>query len=679
MFLFKKKNKSGTAPAKSASKSSTPAPLSPVISGAMNGTFVLTPNGSQKYSFPRPPRLSPSSNLLASSPTSKVLNFDSPKQAPASYVRHVRAASGASNTVNGEKVRSPSLPQLTLQDRQRMVNSDLPPELLPVVNLMNTQKLRQYNTGVVSVLSSDQKTWLPADATLTGTELAIQMLGSGSTRYINIQDSSIFPNPARESPAAGHDLVILQDFDSRLLTLRFSDVEQMYTWLAAIHLAKFESTSLQEAFTAVILSLKGPELSDIFTLLSHKQRFARYEWSNLRLPQISNKWIKVYVCITPGDNKKKGRIEIYASEKITKKNLVLYVDALDSVYNVYPEDYRMIDFNLIMKLEGDVHVNKNYQHLFVHGNDGEVKSPKINSSPVKKSDSAMSLSSFGPPNAVLASPVRSRSNSISSSSSFFFNNLTTGTENDSQGGAMPSFFKKNVNSNFVKTDYLYLMPESHPGVSIIEIMLRNFIHIIDAFKLYGRPEHLISSKRDPLSMLFGLPALPHHCYMDLSDAIEVVAVNFELSCLKNWSLSDWRVTLKEYLSCKQRDSDFRGSGNIYELFNSLELPANSPNVAQFPTMQTSDQLQQSLTSKLRSPFLDSALKSLESMPSTNASNSGALPSLGNGFDFKRSEQETYNSFSFAQRSLHPIIDMPTPHDEKAQPNLIPKEGIAVQL
>lgn len=671
MFLFRKK-KSGSSPATSAS-----APHSPVTSGPINGTFELTPGGSQKYSFPRPPRLSPSTNLLASSPASRALNLDSPRQAPASYVRHVRASSGVS-AVNGEKIGSPLLPQLTLQDRQRMVNSDLPPELLPVVNLMNAQKLRQYHTGAVSVLSADRRAWVAADATLTGTELAIQMLDSATTRYINIQDSSVVPSPAPLATAAGYDLVILQDFDSRLLTLRFADVELVYTWLAAIHLAKFESTSLQEAFTAVVLSLKGPELSDIFTLLSHKQRFARYEWSNLRLPQISNKWIKVYVCINPGDNKKNGRIEVYASDKVTKKNLVLYVDALDSVYNVYPEDYRMIDLNLIMKLEGEVFVNKNYQHLFIHGNDGETTSPKLDSSPVKKSDSAMSLSSFGPPNAVLGSPVRSRSNSISSSSSFFFNNLPAGTETDTQGVSSPTIFKKHGNSNFVKTDYLYLMPEPHPGVSIIEIMLRNFIHIIDAFKLYGRPERLVSNKRDPLSMLFGLPALPHHCYMDLDDAFEVVSANFELSCLKNWSLTDWRVTLKEYLSCKQRDTDFRGSGNIYDLFNSVELATNNSVPAQPPMNLAADQFQQSLTSKLRSPFLDSALKSLDSMPSTTASNPAAF-GLGNAFDYRRSEQENYTSFPYPQRSLHPIVDLPTPHDEKMQPDLLPKESIAVHL
>ncbi|KAM9886176.1 hypothetical protein OXX79_014362, partial [Metschnikowia pulcherrima] len=75
-------------------------------------------------------------------------------------------------------------------------------------------------------------------------------------------------------------------------------------------------------------------------------------------------------------------------------------------------------------------------------------------------------------------------------------------------------------------------------------MLRNFVHIIDAFKLYGRPEHLNSDKEDPVSMLFGLPALPHFGYLDIEDAYGVVAANFDTARLQNWGQGDWRSCLK---------------------------------------------------------------------------------------------------------------------------------------
>ena len=46
------------------------------------------------------------------------------------------------------------------------------------------------------------------------------------------------------------------------------------------------------------------------------------------------------------------------------------------------------------------------------------------------------------------------------------------------------------------------MPSLHPGVTAVETMIRNFIPIVDAFKLYGRPKRLISDKSDTASMLF---------------------------------------------------------------------------------------------------------------------------------------------------------------------------------
>lgn len=700
MFLFKKKGKkqqkgpkafSSTAATVTATGnySNAPLPETPILSGPMTGTQDVTPGGSKSYSFPRPPRLSPSSNLLGmSSPTSPVsaLGFESPRQVPASFVRHLRVVSGASGSM-AVQTETLILPLQSLQNRQRLINLDLPPELLPVVNLMCAQKLRQYASGSLAVLSDDRLTWASAEASLNGTELSIKTMGSTSPRYINIQDSSVVPTATPGPSPAGYDLMILQDFDGNLITLRFSDTEQLYTWLAAIHLAKFENSSLQEAYTAVILSLKGPELSDIFTLLAHKQRFSRFEWSNLRLPQISNKWIKVFVSITPGDAKKNGRLEVYASDKISKKNLVLYVDSLDSIYNVYPEDHHMIDINLIMKLEGRVYVNKNYQHLFIHGNDANpTSSPKGGDSSLVKSGSAMSLSSMGPPNAALGSPVRSRSNSLSSSSSFFFNLLPSPADVDLQTSTSPkagNLFKKQTNTNFVETDYLYLMPAAHPGVTAIEIMLRNFIHIIDSFKLYGRPDHISSNKRDPVSMLFGLPALPHHGYMDVADALEVVALNFELSCLHNWGLGEWRTSLKEYLSCQQRDSNYKGTGNIYELFNSFEQPntvSSTVNMSNFNEPSAADEFQQALAAKLRSPFMDSALRSLDSMPSTTSPHSNTISGLGNAFDYRKGAQDNFEGLLYHQRSLHPIADMPTPLDERAQPNFVTNEGgIAVHL
>lgn len=688
MFFFRRKNgdKSVSAASSCSSLLSTSASCSSDMAGSMNGVHDLTAGDFQKQSLPCTSRFSSSSTLLAqvspSSPSSMSRNlcFKPPRQLPESYVRHAKILSDASGSIATESAMTSTLPE-SLQNHQRSFGMDLPPELLPVINLMNAQKLRQYVAGTIELLSNDRTTWLSAEATLTGIELAVSTFGSGAPRYFNLQDSSIVPTPIPGSSNAGYDLLILHDFDSHLSTLRFFDTEQLYTWLAAIHLAKFENTSLQEAFTAVVMSLKGPELSDIYTLLSHKQRFTRYEWSNIRLPQLSNKWIKVFVIITPGDNKKDGRVEVYASDKTSKKNLVLYVDALDCVYNVYPEDYRMIDLNLIMKLEGRIFVSKSYQHLFMHGNEafGNTSPNELDFHSINKSDSAMSLSSFGLSIAnLLNSSVRFRSNSISSSCSFFVNSSTPlATDNDELLNSFRRaghFLKKSDRDNFVQTDYLYLMPQQHPGVSALEIMLRNFIYFIDSFKLYGRPEHISSNKRDPVSMLFGMPALPRYCYMDLEDAFEVIAVNFEFSCMKSWRLADWRWALKEYLCGKQANTNFKGSGSIYELFHSFESSIDAPTP---PGLRIADQYRQSLNTITRGSFEDVNRRSLGSLASKSAPRYITGICLDDTFNYKK---EKLTRILYPRQSLQPIADLPASREEKTLPAFVVKENsLAVHI
>ena len=644
MFLFRKKK-----PAKAAAgPTNTSAPRTPVVSGLTGGAFDQKLNGSQCSSLPRPAQLSPTSNLASTtfslspvspsttpvSPTaSQFLVFEIPRKAPASYLRHQRVSSGASASIPDT-----NLPECSnlLHMRQRAINLALPPELLPVVNLINAQKLRQYITGTLTVLGEDRVSWLSSEVTLTGIDLTIRPLDSEAIRYVNIQDCSVFPQPVTGHAGAPYELVILEDFAGHLFALRFADTIELFCWLAAIHLAKFETTSLQEAFTAVLLSLKGPELWDINTLLSHKHRFIREEWCSLRLPQVSNKWIKVFVTIRPGDNKKKGRLEAYALKKTTKNNLVLYVDSIDSVYNVYPEDYRMIEYNLIMKLECHLCINKNFEYLVANASDvpgsPQLKTPEFFQ--MRKSESGASLSSDGPPNVMGPNlPGFPRSNSGTSSSSFFLSNLSAKSDEGLVVGSSKAagMFKKLTDTNFVETDYFYLMPHTHPSVSVLEIMLRNFIHIINAFELYGRPEHLSSNKRDPVSMLYGLPELPHHRYMDLQDAFEVVVANFELSCLQNWSLCEWRAALKEYLSFKQRDSGYKGSGNIYDLFNSIELvPGGLYSIKALKT-RVPGQVPLAHSLGIHEALNYAELKNLEAAPA--ARNLSGVPAFSSAFDY----------------------------------------------
>lgn len=663
-----------------------------VISGKRASALLRPP----RINTDQPVTLSPSSPRSMQLLTSPLSAQSMSRHPPASYIRHSRVLSGSSTLAGGLNEMFSRLKPL--RHRQREIITDLPHQLSPVVNLSNAQRLRQYAAGPLSVLTADGAAWLSADANLTGTELSIWVLGASKPRYLNVQDCTIVPS-GYHVPGEKQlfDLVIMQDYDCNLTTLRFQEVAEMHMWLSALHLAKFEQTSLNEAFTAVVLSLKGPQLSDVYTLLAHKKRFARFEWCNLRLPQVSNKWIKAFMVIIPGDHKKKGRVEMYTSEKFNKKNLVLYVNNVDCVYNVYPEDYHMIDFNLIMKLDGEVFVNKSFEHLF----GGEPVSPGFNaadangngssvssvSSPKRLSrpSSVTSLSLFAAP-AAITSATRSRSTSISSALSFFVNapspNPDTPSSPSGQDNKKSHFFKKQAVNNFVTTSYVYLMPDSHPGVSAIEIMLRNFVHIIDAFKLYGRPDAFSSDKKDPRSLLFGLPSLPHYCYLDSEDAYGVVAANFDTARLLDWSEAQWRACIKEYVSCLQEDDDYKGCGDISELFRMVEalspessvingdispLPGlsriASPKGDNFAFIRGSPDL-------VRAGRASKDLLKLQRWPSDDESQGGPEqaeevlelePRPGLAANARAGARDP-----FAQsraRLLHPIVDLPTPSED----------------
>lgn len=632
----------------------------------------------------RPPRLNTSQGVMSapSSPVSRKLGLES-RHLPASFVRHSRVLS--SSSANFGALDAMFLPAASLRQRLRTIQSDLPPELLPVINLLNAQRLRQYAAGPLSIAVAASSDWLECDAVLLGTELCIFVEGSSKARYLNVQDCTIVPSrTAVPGDDLLYDLVVLLDFDTNITTLRFPDVDAMVSWVSGLHLAKFENTSLNEAFTAVMLSLKGPELLDIYTLLAHKKRFPRFEWCNLRLPQVLSKWVRVYMAIMPGVGKQKGRIEVYALDKINKKSLVLYVNDATAVYNVYPEDHTMINFNSIMKLEGEVFVNKQFEQLFSHASGG----PNAGAAPTKvrsRTTSLTSLNSLNPPAAlgVPASPGngnRSRSTSINSTNSFFNNAPLPDPEGLLSLPSSPTratsqhFFKKQSASNFASTNYLYVMPLPHPGVSALEIMIRNFVHIIDAFKLYGRPDHLNSDKRNIVSMLFGMPSLPHCCYLSDEDAYEVVAANFDTARLNNWRELEWRTCLKEYLECKQRDTGYKGSGNIGELFNKIDSDSSSiledglwsPRIdlPQYGSRVTSPQ-PPPVPSKLRESSSEVGRAGESLNDSIYLGRPIDLDDRARSPRLVMDEQlpTQYLTNEEVYKSLEPIVDLPTPMDE----------------
>lgn len=541
------------------------------------------------------------------------------RKTPSSFVRQSRLFSNDLSDIDSHLLNSLTGQSLLLQNRLQTEN--LSPEFRPIVNLLNAQRLRSYCVGSFQIPArmGNEQAWFEVDAKLTGNELAIwrplndeYTMEDGNDefkpKYINLIDF-------RVEFLGDLQLRISQDYreDSSVL-IRFHNELDFNKWISAIMLSKFEYTKLNEAFTAVLLSSKGSKLLDIHVLLTHKKRFVEYEWCNIRLPEISTKWIKVYMVILPSDKHHLGRIEIYPlDKKVQKKHLIAYISDLTSLFNVYPEQSNMIDFNSIMSASGLIHVNKQYEYLFPYNNheDKHLSPRKLiakNHASISRSGSNKSLASLTdnnnannlqiPSTPKLNGDSRSRSDSLNSTNSFFANspsNATPLTRDRSTSNASnsdkikrlkskgksntefdlnrtnSSFFKKHA-EDFALTNTMYIMPIPHPGVNAVETMVRNFIPIIDSFKLYGRPRHLASEKNNPDSMLFGLPSLPHYQYLSTRDAQDAFAEYFRLN-MNQFEMED--ILRDKIVALMQmgghHGKGYRGHGDISKLYEGLDL------------------------------------------------------------------------------------------------------------
>lgn len=541
------------------------------------------------------------------------------RKTPSSFVRQSRLFSNDLSDIDSHLLNSLTGQSLLLQNRLQTEN--LSPEFRPIVNLLNAQRLRSYCVGSFQIPArmGNEQAWFEVDAKLTGNELAIwrplndeYTMEDGNDefkpKYINLIDF-------RVEFLGDLQLRISQDYreDSSVL-IRFHNELDFNKWISAIMLSKFEYTKLNEAFTAVLLSSKGSKLLDIHVLLTHKKRFVEYEWCNIRLPEISTKWIKVYMVILPSDKHHLGRIEIYPlDKKMQKKHLIAYISDLTSLFNVYPEQSNMIDFNSIMSASGLIHVNKQYEYLFPYNNheDKHLSPRKLiakNHASISRSGSNKSLASLTdnnnannlqiPSTPKLNGDSRSRSDSLNSTNSFFANspsNATPLTRDRSTSNASnsdktkrlkskgksntefdlnrtnSSFFKKHA-EDFALTNTMYIMPIPHPGVNAVETMVRNFIPIIDSFKLYGRPRHLASEKNNPDSMLFGLPSLPHYQYLSTRDAQDAFAEYFRLN-MNQFEMED--ILRDKIVALMQmgghHGKGYRGHGDISKLYEGLDL------------------------------------------------------------------------------------------------------------
>ncbi|OJJ47838.1 hypothetical protein ASPZODRAFT_131430 [Penicilliopsis zonata CBS 506.65] len=89
--------------------------------------------------------------------------------------------------------------------------------------------------------------------------------------------------------------------------------------------------------------------------------------------------------------------------------------------------------------------------------------------------------------------------------------------------------------------FVFIMPEVHPAVSGLEMMLRFLFPTFDTFGLYGRPTRLVADTTHQKSIMFAFPKRRRYGYLDTLD----VAGLIHTAGSENWSEAEWRRQLKE--------------------------------------------------------------------------------------------------------------------------------------
>lgn len=256
---------------------------------------------------------------------------------------------------------------------------NLSPELVPIVTLLTVQQNRRYYDGIFMLYHDLDgegrpagREWQEVYGILTGNQLAYWQAAtliefknnpdglleaSAKPKYLNFTDSVY--NAMKTLPAAKRNLeniiVVSTTLKNRFL-LQLKTYNDLVAFYLALRLSNFEYTSLQEAYTASLLSSRGSRLSDIRTVLSEK-RFDHEDWVSIRYGS-GMAWQKCYAVIEPSVAKRKsftpGRILLYESEQKKKKQLLAVIVNASSVAAIYPLSPVLIDHSTLLKMEASV-------------------------------------------------------------------------------------------------------------------------------------------------------------------------------------------------------------------------------------------------------------------------------------------------------------------------------------
>ncbi|ODQ67157.1 hypothetical protein NADFUDRAFT_77180 [Nadsonia fulvescens var. elongata DSM 6958] len=225
-------------------------------------------------------------------------------------------------------------------------------EMAPVLTLLAAQRQRLYITSRVSFQSHDQGVVTPALARLVGSVLTVSNDHDEASTFINITDARIQQKPSSIIIHAKRHTKHVLGFENDPLALQ---------WATALHLAQYELSALQSAYTGSLLASRGPLLNGISTLLS-PTRLPCTETCNVRFG-VGQPWITARIVITPSTKPVKssktrhlGTVSIFEVNPVysNKSNLLATVVDVSGVSAVFPESARLVPHSTMLKIEGGI-------------------------------------------------------------------------------------------------------------------------------------------------------------------------------------------------------------------------------------------------------------------------------------------------------------------------------------
>lgn len=155
--------------------------------------------------------------------------------------------------------------------------------------------------------------------------------------------------------------------------LLFKTYHSLTKWTAAIRLAMFENTLLQESYTGALIAGKGKTLNGIKAILE-RTRFNYEDWVRVRFGP-GTPWKRYWCVITPPDEKQiqkyqkqhkkksaydrstpvfKGTVKFYETKKTKKVQPIATITDAYSAYAIYPQSRPLVNQSTLVKVEGQI-------------------------------------------------------------------------------------------------------------------------------------------------------------------------------------------------------------------------------------------------------------------------------------------------------------------------------------